>query len=120
MNAAPLLSKSGPYLSFPLFLLLLSSFKFAPRGEFLLFLLLPLSCSFGLIPSRQRVKKESAIDLNGLVDKAVKVKFIGGREVTGVLKGHDPLLNIVLDETVEAIRGLFFLKAKLDNEDEEE
>lgn len=34
----------------------------------------------------------------------VRVKFMGGREVTGVLKGHDKLLNLVLDDTKEYLK----------------
>jgi small nuclear ribonucleoprotein (snRNP)-like protein len=35
----------------------------------------------------------------------IRVKFQGGREVTGILKGFDKLLNLVLDETIEYMRG---------------
>eukprot|EP00741_Cyanophora_paradoxa_P010396 tig00020531_g10054.t1 len=49
-------------------------------------------------------KKESILDLNKYVDKPVEVKFNGGRQVTGILKGYDPLVNIVLDDCVERIR----------------
>lgn len=38
----------------------------------------------------------------------IRVKFQGGREVTGILKGFDKLLNLVLDETIEYIRGELF------------
>ena len=38
------------------------------------------------------------------VDKKVRVKFIGGREVVGILKGADPICNMVLDDTVEFLR----------------
>lgn len=31
------------------------------------------------------------------------VKLNGGRHVTGVLRGFDPFMNIVLDETVENV-----------------
>ena len=30
--------------------------------------------------------------------------FSGGRECRGLLKGFDPLLNIVLDDTIEYLR----------------
>ena len=48
--------------------------------------------------------KELILDLTKHLDKKVSVKFQGGREVVGILKGYDPLVNIVLDETVEYIR----------------
>jgi U6 snRNA-associated Sm-like protein LSm7 len=32
------------------------------------------------------------------------VKFVGGREVVGVLKGADPVCNLVLDDTDEYLR----------------
>ncbi|XP_046857745.1 U6 snRNA-associated Sm-like protein LSm7 [Xenia sp. Carnegie-2017] len=49
-------------------------------------------------------KKESIFDLSKFLDKPVRVKFQGGREATGVLKGFDPLLNLVLDGTTEYLR----------------
>ncbi|KAG2499155.1 hypothetical protein HYH03_002737 [Edaphochlamys debaryana] len=48
--------------------------------------------------------KESAVDLAKFVDKGVRVKLAGGREVQGILKGYDQLLNLVLDEAVEYLR----------------
>lgn len=53
---------------------------------------------------RDRPKKESIIDLSKFVDKLVRVKFQGGREATGKLKGYDHLLNLVLDDTTEYVR----------------
>ena len=32
------------------------------------------------------------------------MKFVGGREVVGILMGADPICNLVLDETVELMR----------------
>ncbi|KAL6071491.1 U6 snRNA-associated Sm-like protein LSm7 [Balamuthia mandrillaris] len=49
-------------------------------------------------------KKESILDLENFLNQKVTVKFTGGREVQGVLKGHDNILNIVLDETIEFLR----------------
>eukprot|EP00798_Chlamydomonas_sp_ICE-L_P007673 gene7673-831_t len=49
-------------------------------------------------------KKENALDLAKFIDKGVLVKLAGGREVTGILKGYDQLLNVVLDETQEYLR----------------
>lgn len=44
------------------------------------------------------------------------VKFAGGREVSGILKGYDPLVNLVLDNTTEHLRGkmyILYLKQEL-------
>merc|ERR1711911_27761 len=49
-------------------------------------------------------KKERILDLSRYMDKLIRVKFSGGREAAGILKGYDPLLNIVLDNTVEFLR----------------
>ena len=55
--------------------------------------------------SRQKINtRESIIDLAPYIDHKVRVKFVGGREVVGVLKGADPICNLVLDETVEYLR----------------
>jgi U6 snRNA-associated Sm-like protein LSm7 len=48
--------------------------------------------------------KRDILDLTRHVDKRVHVKFQGGREVTGTLRGYDQLVNIVLDDTVEHLR----------------
>ncbi|VDP03394.1 unnamed protein product [Soboliphyme baturini] len=53
---------------------------------------------------RERKKKESVIDLSKYIDKKIRVKFQGGREASGILKGFDALLNLVLDNTVEYLR----------------
>ncbi|KAJ6896035.1 hypothetical protein NC651_022314 [Populus alba x Populus x berolinensis] len=50
-------------------------------------------------------RKETVLDLAKFVDKGVQVKLTGGRQVTGTLKGYDQLLNLVLDEAVEFLRG---------------
>ena len=54
----------------------------------------------------EKPKKENILDLSKYQDKAVKVKFNGGREVEGVLKGWDQLMNLVLDEGKEVLRGM--------------
>jgi len=38
------------------------------------------------------------------MDKRIIVKFNGGREVTGSLKGYDALMNLVLDDVHEVLR----------------
>ncbi|VDD83894.1 unnamed protein product [Mesocestoides corti] len=52
----------------------------------------------------KRPKKESIIDLTRYLDKRIRVKFTGGREATGILKGCDNLQNMVLDNTIEYLR----------------
>jgi U6 snRNA-associated Sm-like protein LSm7 len=37
------------------------------------------------------------------MDKGISVKFNGGREITGTLKGYDQLMNLVLDDVKEVI-----------------
>eukprot|EP00727_Mastigamoeba_balamuthi_P009247 m51a1_g4945 putative u6 snrna-associated sm-like protein lsm7-like (105) ;mRNA; r:320991-321456 len=49
-------------------------------------------------------RRESILDLSKYLDKEVQVKFSGGREVVGILKGYDALVNIVLDNCVESMR----------------
>ncbi|XDV22591.1 hypothetical protein PO909_027459 [Leuciscus waleckii] len=53
---------------------------------------------------KDKKKKESIFDLSKYIDKHIRVKFQGGREASGVLKGFDPLLNLVLDGTIEYMR----------------
>ncbi|KDN42200.1 U6 snRNA-associated Sm-like protein LSm7 [Tilletiaria anomala UBC 951] len=55
-------------------------------------------------PSGERAKKEAILDLGKYKDKKIRVKFTGGREVIGVLKGYDQLMNMVLDEVEEEVR----------------
>ncbi|PWN18350.1 U6 snRNA-associated Sm-like protein LSm7 [Microstroma glucosiphilum] len=50
---------------------------------------------------QQERKKEVILDLAKFVDKKIRVKFQGGREVQGVLKGYDQLMNLVMDEVTE-------------------
>ncbi|THH17488.1 hypothetical protein EW146_g3333 [Bondarzewia mesenterica] len=49
-------------------------------------------------------KREAILDLSKYVNERIRVKFTGGREVTGVLKGYDQLLNLVLDEVQEVVQ----------------
>ena len=59
-----------------------------------------LQASVGSAPRRA-----PSHDLERFVEKRIRVKFAGGREIVGVLKGFDPLVNLVLDDTVEYLRG---------------
>ncbi|KAJ2444316.1 U6 snRNP-associated protein Lsm7 [Coemansia sp. RSA 2424] len=54
--------------------------------------------------SKEKKKRDAIFDLKKYTDKSIRVKFMGGREVTGILKGSDQLLNIVLDDAKETIR----------------
>ncbi|KAK6506100.1 Sm-like protein lsm7 [Arthrobotrys conoides] len=54
--------------------------------------------------SHERPKKEAILDLAKYMDKRIIVKFSGGREVTGALKGYDQLMNLVLDDVKEVMR----------------
>jgi len=44
------------------------------------------------------------VKLEKYMDQSIRVKFNGGREVEGVLKGQDMLLNLVLDNAKEFLR----------------
>ena len=50
-------------------------------------------------------KKESILELTKMIDAKVHVKCLGGRELVGTLKGYDELVNLVLDDADEFIRG---------------
>ncbi len=51
------------------------------------------------------LEKEAVVDFANYADQRVRVKIQGGREVEGVLKGYDKLDNLVLDDTIEYLRG---------------
>ncbi|KAK0390695.1 hypothetical protein NLU13_0198 [Sarocladium strictum] len=53
---------------------------------------------------KERPKKENILDLSKYMDKQITVKFNGGREVKGTLKGYDALMNLVLDDVEETVR----------------
>lgn len=75
----------------------------------------------------EKPKKENILDLSKYMDKEIIVKFNGGREgtylhrlascgtwseangrddaVNGTLKGYDQLMNLVLDDVQELLRG---------------
>ncbi|PAV15827.1 U6 snRNA-associated Sm LSm7 [Pyrrhoderma noxium] len=55
-------------------------------------------------PSMEKPKREAILDLQKYMNERIRVKFTGGREVTGVLKGYDQLLNLVLDQVEELIQ----------------
>jgi U6 snRNA-associated Sm-like protein LSm7 len=49
-------------------------------------------------------ERDSALNLAKFIDKKILVKLAGGREVVGILKGYDQLLNLVLDQAEEHMR----------------
>lgn len=55
-------------------------------------------------PGEERPKKEAILDLSKYKDQKLRVKFQGGREVIGLLKGWDQLMNLVLDQVKETLR----------------
>ncbi|KAH6572117.1 hypothetical protein BASA50_001108 [Batrachochytrium salamandrivorans] len=56
--------------------------------------------------SADKPKKENILDLAKYSNKKIIVQFQGGRQVAGILKGYDPLSNLVLDDAEEYIRDL--------------
>ncbi len=54
------------------------------------------TCSDTIVPSHL---------IYQLVDQIVRVKCLGGRELKGALRGYDELVNLVLDDCEEFIRG---------------
>lgn len=54
-------------------------------------------------------KRESNLELNKMIDAKVHVKCLGGREIVGTLKGYDELVNLVLDDADEYLRGKFIV-----------
>ena len=51
-------------------------------------------------------KKENVLNLEKFIDKSIHVKFHGGREVSGILKGCDTLMNLVIDQAKEYLTDL--------------
>ncbi|XP_025410573.1 probable small nuclear ribonucleoprotein G [Sipha flava] len=43
-------------------------------------------------------------ELKRYLDKKLQLKLNANRQVSGVLRGFDPFMNLVLDETVERIK----------------
>lgn len=56
---------------------------------------------------QNKISKDAIIKLEEYINKFMTVKFIGGREVTGVLKSCDGHLNLILDDSIERLRGSF-------------
>ena len=54
---------------------------------------------------KTQADRDAVVDFAVYADQRVRVRLQGGREVEGVLKGFDKLDNMVLDETIEFLRG---------------
>lgn len=52
-------------------------------------------------------KREAILDLKKYQNEKIRVQFIGGRQIVGVLKGFDQLMNLVLEEVTETLRGKY-------------
>ena len=48
--------------------------------------------------------RDAVVDLAKYMDQKVCVRFMGGREVEGIMKGFDKLDNLVIDECIEYLR----------------
>ena len=66
----------------------------------------------GAAGDREPPRKENILDLGLYMDREIYVKFNGGREVSGILKGFDPLLNMVLDDAQEKMRSRFLFTSR--------
>ncbi|TRY74825.1 hypothetical protein TCAL_04537 [Tigriopus californicus] len=44
-------------------------------------------------------------ELKKFMDKRISLKLNGGRNVEGVLRGFDPFMNLVLDDSVEQAKS---------------
>ena len=53
-------------------------------------------------------KFASIIKVQNYMDQEVRIKFTGGRQVTGILKGYDTVNNLILDDTIEELRGFYY------------
>lgn len=53
------------------------------------------------------MSSKSILDLSKFLNKEIRVKICGGRDVTGILRGYDGVTNIVLDDTKEFLLGKY-------------
>ncbi|XP_013403594.1 probable small nuclear ribonucleoprotein G [Lingula anatina] len=44
-------------------------------------------------------------ELKKYLDKRLSLKLNGNRTVTGILRGFDPFMNLVIDESIEETKG---------------
>ncbi|KAI3403317.2 FUR1 [Candida oxycetoniae] len=55
-------------------------------------------------PRSEGPKREAILDLNKYKGQEIRVRCVGGRQITGYLKGFDQLMNLVLEDVVEQLR----------------
>jgi hypothetical protein len=46
--------------------------------------------------SSSKPTRQPILDLNKYIDQAIRVKFLGGREVVGILKGYGMLMLMLM------------------------
>jgi small nuclear ribonucleoprotein G len=66
--------------------------------------------SYSILPSPPpltvpTMSKAPTPELKKYMEKRLAVELKGSRKVSGVLRGYDPFMNIVLDNTVEEVDG---------------
>ncbi|CAO3673272.1 hypothetical protein INT44_007974 [Umbelopsis vinacea] len=47
--------------------------------------------------------KTATPELKKYMDKRLSLQLNGSRRVTGILRGYDPFMNVVLDDTIEEV-----------------
>jgi hypothetical protein len=79
------------------------TFRLVDRNYFCFY---QTTSSIFIMASKGPLERDAVVDFANYADMRVRVKIFGGREVEGVLKGYDKLDNLVLDDTIEFMRGL--------------
>ena len=49
------------------------------------------------------MSKTAPPELKKYMDRKLSLKLNGNRQVTGILRGFDPFMNLVMDDTVEVV-----------------
>merc|ERR1711907_437022 len=47
------------------------------------------------------LSNEKLVNIGQLLEKPIHVQLVGGREVSGILRGYDSLLNLVITGSIE-------------------
>merc|ERR1711920_599528 len=59
---------------------------------------------------RTNTDKSSILNLENFLNKAIRVKMVGGREVHGILKAYEKSMNLTIDEAEEYLKREDFIK----------